>query len=149
MRLDLAEAYLALEREEEARAAFAEIVALYPDHAAALNNLAWLSREKDLAEASAYAERAYHLAPRSPEVMDTLGVLLQRRGDKARGQRLIENAAELAPGDLDIQLHFAQILADQARTDEAKRVLKRVTQEGGDGPAAARARSMLQSLPSE
>jgi putative PEP-CTERM system TPR-repeat lipoprotein len=145
--MHLAGGYLALNREDEARAAYAKVVENYPRHVPALNNLAWLTRNGDITQAVAYAKQAEQLSPNDPAVMDTLGMLLTMQGDKVRGQRLIQNAAERAPDDLDIQVHLAQVLVDQGRVEEAKQVLRKVIEKAGNGHAAASARSALELLP--
>ena len=86
--MHLAGAYLSLNREDEARKAYAAVVEHHPENIAALNDLAWLSRNQDLASAIAHAEKAVQLAPTDATVMDTLGTLLTMRGDKAQGTTL-------------------------------------------------------------
>lgn len=147
VRMHLAGAYLALEREDEAFAAYATVVEQQPDNIPALNNLAWLGRKKDPKQAIEYAERANRLAPNDPAVMDTFGMLLSAQGDKTRGHRLIVDAATRAPDDLDIQVHFANVLVEQGRTAEARTLLQEVIDKGGDGETAGVARRTLESLP--
>ena len=79
--------------------------------------------------------------------MDTLGTLLTMRGDKVRGQRLITDAAERAPNDPGIQVHYAQVLAERGQAGEARELLQKVIEQAGDGPAAAPAKAALESLP--
>jgi len=146
VRMQLADCYLSRGRQEDALVAYAKVVEINPDHVPALNNLAWLGRDKDLAKSIAHAERANQLAPQNPSVMDTLGMLLLKRGDTARGQRLIEDAAGLAPGELDIQIHFAQVLAEKGQVGEAKQLLQTVIEKAGDKPAATSARTALNGL---
>jgi putative PEP-CTERM system TPR-repeat lipoprotein len=145
--IHLADAFVSLGRNDEARAAYARVVEQYPDNLPALNNLATLGQEQDLAGSIKYAEHAYKLAPHDPIVMDTLGALLQKGGDRARGERLIQDAARLAPEDAQIQVHFAKVLADNGRTAEAKQVLEKVIDNAGDSRAATAARAALESLP--
>lgn len=145
--MHLAGAYLSRSKDEQARAAYAKVIQHYPDHIPALNNLAWLSRDRDLAQAIAYAERADRLSPNDPAVMDTLGMLLIEKGDKVRGHRLIEGAAERAPKDLEIQVHLAQITADQGGVTEARQLLQNVIDQAGDSPIAAKAKAALEALP--
>ena len=61
MGMHLAGAYLSLNREDEARKAYAAVVEHHPENIAALNNLAWLTRKQDLASAIGYAEKAISL----------------------------------------------------------------------------------------
>jgi len=49
-----------------------------------------LGRAKD-PQALEYAEKAYKLAPTSPNVADTLGIPLIEKGDTTRGVELLQN----------------------------------------------------------
>ncbi len=145
--LQLAGSYLTLNREEEAIPLYARVVELQPNHLPALNNLAWLSREKDLKQAVGYAERAYELSPNDPYVLDTYGVLLLRTGDATRGHRMIQRAAERSPKDLTIQLHLARALVQQKQSAEARAVLNALVEEAPDAPSAKEAKALLESIP--
>ena len=58
-----------------------EILAVQPNAAAALNNLAWVAAEMNDPTALEYAERANKLAPNAAPIMDTLGWILVEKGD--------------------------------------------------------------------
>lgn len=145
--MQLATSYVERGREADARTVYARVVELYPENVLALNNLAWLGREHNRSQSIAYAEKALGLAPSNPTVMDTLGMLLLADGNKDRGQRLIEQAAGLAPNDLDIQLHYAEVLADRGQAAGAKTLLQSIVEQAGDTPVGAAARSTLDRLP--
>jgi tetratricopeptide (TPR) repeat protein len=74
-----------------------------------LNNLAWLLHEKNDERALPYAELAYKLAPNSPSVLDTLGWILYKQGQTAKGKAMIEQAAKIAPNDLSIKEHIKEM----------------------------------------
>lgn len=145
--LHLAGGYLSLSKAEEARAMYARVIELYPNHVPALNNLAWLSREKDLKQAIAYAERAYELLPRNPQVADTLGTLLMEGGDQSRGYRLIREAADQSPENPEIQLHLGRALMEQEKFAEAKEVLDALIGKTPDSQFADQAKALLASIP--
>lgn len=97
----------------------------HPQKVMLLNNAAMaqlnLSRGD---QAVKLAEEALTLAPEDPMVKDTLGwILLQTRTDKARALQLIREAAEAAPGNLEIQWHLANAFAANGQADEAKQVV--------------------------
>lgn len=146
VQLELASAYLAQGREADARVLYARIVEVQPENVLALNNLAWLGRDSDPKASIAHAERALELAPQNASVMDTLGMLLLKGPDGKRGRRLIEQAAGLAPEEAGIQVHWAQLLADEGRPEEARQVLQSAIDKAGDTPAAVEARTLLQRL---
>lgn len=139
-------AYLGLNRQDDARRVYAQVIKLYPRHVPALNNLAWLSQDQDLGQAVAYAREAVAVAPRDPYAKDTLGMLLLKRGDKASAQELLREAAELGPADPQIQLHYGQFLANQQRKSEARKVLQGLIKAAPASPEAKQAKTTLDAL---
>lgn len=145
--LHMAGAYLSLHNEEEARPLYAKVVELAPNHAPALNNLAWLSRDIDIDQAITYAERAHALLPKDPSVLDTLGTLLLKKGDIERGAAMIREAAERSPGDSDIQLHLGQALIRLGKHEEAQTVLSPLITKSPGSKVAGEARGLLGMIP--
>lgn len=92
----LAQIDLAAGRGEAATQRLATVVELAPTDAVALNNLAWALAQKgtpqDLARARTMAERAYFLFP-TAESADTLGWVLVKSGQAARGLPLLQESA--------------------------------------------------------
>lgn len=64
-----------------------------PRDAGVLNNLAWLYQQTDDPRARKTAERALSLAPESAAIQDTLGWILVRQGETAKGRDLLAKAA--------------------------------------------------------
>ena len=87
---------------------FRAALEIEPDNVRVLNNLAWALAELKDAKALGYAERAYRLAPNSPEVVNTYGWVLVQRGDTGRGLELLRKAVDLAPADADKRLRLAR-----------------------------------------
>ena len=73
------------------------VLAVEPDNATALNNLAWALNELGDPKALEVADRASVLAPNVPTVMDTRGWILVQRGDAKKGLDLLREASGLAP----------------------------------------------------
>ena len=146
MLLQLAGTYLALGREEEALAAYVRIVDAFPNHVVALNNAAWLSRERDLQQAIDYAGRAHQLAPENVSVLDTLGTLLVRSGDVSRGFGYLSDAAARSPDNPEIQLHLAGALIQRGQFPEAEELLNDLLSKDPDTPVATEAKALLASL---
>lgn len=144
--MHLAGLYLGLNRNEESRAEYARIVEAYPSHVPALNNLAWLSQDKDLNQAIKIARQAESLAPRDPYVKDTLGMLTLRQGDATGALRLLADAAKAAPADQQIQLHYGQTLAKQQRVAESRKVLQAMIGKAPNSPQAKEAKALLGTL---
>lgn len=113
--------------QRDYRAAEAEYQALdkqVPNNPAVLNNLAWVYGQLGNEKAIPYAEKAYKLAPKSPEVADTLGYLQVQKGDKAKGVTLLEAAHKAAPENSSIAYHLAVGLSETGQAKEARALLK-------------------------
>jgi putative PEP-CTERM system TPR-repeat lipoprotein len=96
------------------------------DNIIALNNIAWLYQDAGNPEGLKYAERAHELAPRRPDITDTLGWLLVQNGDINRGLVLLQEAALMAPNIPDIRYHMVVALDMAGRRDEAREELDRL-----------------------
>lgn len=104
--------------EEQSKGNFSESIRLYeivlqdaPDNIIALNNLAFLYKEKGDPRALSTAEKAYSLAPENPAIMDTYAVLLAKNGDKNEAIRLLEKALEIDPSNSEISQHLEETKA--------------------------------------
>lgn len=147
--LTMAGLYMGMDRPDDARIAYEKVVEIIPRHVFSLNNLAWLNKDRDPNQAITYAERAYKLAPGDPQVQDTLGFLLLKRGDTARGAELVRDAATLAPDNAEIQLHLAEALVQQKKYAEAERLLNTLIKSQKDAHIVAEAERLLKSLPNQ
>lgn len=144
--LKLAGAYLSLNEEDQAIESYARVVAIYPNHVPSLNNLAWLYRDKDTKKALRYAETAYKLAPEQATVLDTMGILLVKSGDTARGVKMLRTAADGAPGDTEIRLHLGEALIQAKEYPEARDILNKLVGADPKSPFAAKAKELLASI---
>ncbi len=147
--LTMAGLYMGMDRPDDARIAYEKVVEIIPRHVFSLNNLAWLNKDRDPNQAISYAERAYQLAPGDPQVQDTLGILLLKRGDTTRGAELVRDAAALAPNNAEIQLHLAEALVQQKKYAEAERLLNTLIESQKDVQIVAEAERLLKSLPNQ
>jgi predicted Zn-dependent protease len=103
------------------------------------NNLAWLLRDSDPAQARAYAERALLGDPSSAAIMDTLGSLLVESGELDRALTLLEAAHRAEPRDATIGFHYAIALAHAGRKVEARVLLLDLVDKRFPEQQAARA----------
>ncbi len=109
--LYLADQYQSAGNEQAAMEAYETLLVNNPDDPIALNNLAWMLKDRDLARAADLAERAVTLQPDSAAILDTYGWLLHLSGDRDRALAQLERAAELAPASSDIQKHLETVRA--------------------------------------
>lgn len=135
--------YLTAHDLRPAAQAFQAVVRLTPDNVVALNNLAWVDDRLGDAHAVALAERAHALAPQSPNVDDTLGWILARKGEAARAVPLLAQAAKLIPKDPDIQYHYAYALARDGQRAEARQILARLLATHADFDSHSDAERLL------
>ncbi|MBX3388689.1 MAG: tetratricopeptide repeat protein [Phycisphaeraceae bacterium] len=110
---------------EGAAVAMKAIIAKDPDDADTLNNLAYLLG-KDLnrpTEGIEYAQKAVDLKPKSPEVLDTLGLLLLQTDKLPEAQKVLDRAIAIAASpstQVAILLHLCELQLRQGNRDEAK-----------------------------
>ena len=157
----LAQIELVAGRNDEATRRLATVVELNPTDGVALNNLAWALTQKgapqDLARARTLAERAYFLFP-TAESADTLGWVLVRSGEPARGLPLLQEAAaarrvnaqvtsvDAAPQDPGISYRLAVALDATGDKAGARSVLESVLGNDRRFPERADAEKLLATL---
>jgi protein O-GlcNAc transferase len=116
----LAYAYTALKRAEEARAEYEKSVALDPKMAEAQLNLGILLLEKDPAAAVAPLQKAVELLPSQSRPRYLLGVALERSGDLKGAADSFEGASRLDAKDADSLLQLARIYVKLNRPADAE-----------------------------
>jgi Tfp pilus assembly protein PilF len=121
--LQLAFMYEASGAHDKARARYERILAVQPNHAAALNNLAYslAVHANQAARALPLAERALQLS-NDPTIADTVGWIHHLLGNNPTASSLIERAVAALPDNLDVLVHAAAVraaLGDSARARAA------------------------------
>jgi Flp pilus assembly protein TadD len=103
---------------------------LQPDHVVALNNLAYTLaiRRNAPAEALPFAQRAAQAAPKSGEILDTLGWTYHLLGSNELALKVLAEAVRLRPASTEIRLHAAvayEAAGDRERAGaEVKEVIR-------------------------
>lgn len=146
-RFALASHLLSSGKQAEARAEHETLLKDTPNNPIMLNNLAWLLREVDGARAVSLAEQAHKLAPQSPEIADTLAVILMSRGENARAVELLRPASDRAPNNAQIRLHLAQALVKSGKAAEARPLLEQLAKLEAAFDGKEEARRLLAELP--
>ena len=95
-----------------------------------LNNLAWLlvDAKKQPDQALPLATKAAQLAPRSPEVADTLGWVQYQRGAYAEAEKALSFAEQQAPSNGQIKYHLGLTYAKLGKKGDAVSSLRRAAQ---------------------
>ena len=128
-----------------ATAVYRAALEIDPDNIVVLNNLAWLLNEQGKPEARDLAERAYRLAPLNANIVDTLGSVVLKQGDTARGVTLLLQATHLAPQDPRVRVNLARALAKSGDKAGARRELEYVVSRDRT-PVKAEAEQLLREL---
>lgn len=100
-----------LKRPAEAEKAYREALRIEPDNIRVANNLAVLlaSQKTSLDEALRLAKRAADKEPGRGTFFDTLGLVLQARGDTPGARQAFERALSLEPGNAEFRQHLNRV----------------------------------------
>jgi len=139
----LAEQALRAQDFKGAAALYQVLVAQQPTNPIAWNNLAWTAGQLGDPKALGYAERALKLAPDSPAVLDTMGVVLTSRGEADKAIEYMARAVALAPERHDIRLNYAKTLLKAGRTEDARKELRQLQAVSQDFPGKSEISALL------
>ena len=131
---------------EQAIEAFEGILKLDPNNVVALNNLAWNLRVGNPVKALEYARKANGLAPKSPEVLDTLAVVEYANKEYKKAQRSVLRALQKRPDNPSIIYHSAMIAAAMGDKAAARSSLQDLATRNADFPEKDEAAALLLKL---
>ncbi len=117
-----------------------------PENIVVLNNLAWLYQKQDDKRALTLGEKAYQLAPKRPEIVDTYGWILVTFGSFDKGLNVLQEALLMAPDHPEIRYHVAFTLHKLGRNSEAIKALRRIVRDNPDSDFAQQSRQLLSKL---
>ena len=116
----LAYAYTALKRPDEARAEYERATTLDPKMSEAFLNLGILLSEKDPAAAVAPLRRAVDLLPAQSRPRFLLGHAQERSGDIPGAVESYEGALHLDPSDVEAEIHLGNLYVGLKRYSDAE-----------------------------
>lgn len=116
----LAYAFTALKRTDEARAEYQKAVELDPKMAEAYLNLGILQLDTDPAAAVAPLRKATELLPAQSRPRVLLGLAMERSGDSAGAAASFEAASRLDPNDVEAITHLAAMYLRNSRPADAE-----------------------------
>ena len=137
---------LTLNELPESLRQFERVVAIQPDNAAALNNLAWLKGQLGRDGALADAERANALAPNQPAFMDTWAMLLSSANQHERALEMQKKVGQLQPQVLEFKLNLAKIQIKAGNKDAARALLDELSAAGDRFSAQAEVDRLKKTL---
>lgn len=115
-----------------------QIIALNPDHAYALNYIAYAlaEREIELERAEKLVVRALKIRPEDGYFLDTLGWIHFKRGNLKAAKQYIEKAVQLTEGDIVILEHIGDVLQALGETAKAEEAYGKVLQREAEDLSA-------------
>ena len=139
----------ALERtgeEAEAEVLFERVIGMDPQHAHALNYLAymWAEQDRNLDQALTYVQRALRMDPENGAYIDTRGWIYYRQGRFEEAYRDLVRASELEPDESVIAEHVGDVLVKLGRPVEAV-AYYRIALDLGADEREAQVRASLQT----
>ncbi len=121
-------------------------LAIQPDNAVVLNNLAWVTRTLRKNGGLEYAERANKLAPNQPAIMDTLAILLADNNEFPRAIELQTKVLGLQPTNASHRLTLASIYIKAGDKARARTELEALARLGDSFPSQPEVKALLNSL---
>jgi cellulose synthase operon protein C len=125
---------------------FKAVLAVNPDNAVALNNLAWVSSKLGRKDALSLVEKANALAPNNPDILDTMATLLAANQQGARALEVQRKAVQLQPDAPVLKLNLAKLLIQQGQKAAAKETLQSLRQLGPRFAGQAEVDTLLKGL---
>jgi len=134
--LDMYYVYGQIAREtgdfDAAESSFRKVMQSTPENPAIVNNLAMLLADRGgdkLTEAEQLAGQAVRLAPRDPNLMDTLAIIRLRLGKLDKALEVIDQAIQIDPSNASWRLTRADILEAQGNAEEATKLREQFKRE--------------------
>ena len=142
-RLFLADQALAKGEFPAAESRYREVVALAPNDANALNNIAWLMVRQNKPGATALAERAVALQPGSPPFIDTLALALAKDGKLTQALEVQGKLVARAPEVPVFRLTLAKIQIQAGQKAQARAELVKLDKLGAKFPEVKEVQRLL------
>ncbi|MDJ0740042.1 MAG: PEP-CTERM system TPR-repeat protein PrsT [Gammaproteobacteria bacterium] len=134
-------------RAEQAHGYYRRLIALTPDDARSLNNMANLLMDIDAEQAFRAARQALELDGDNPAILDTMGWALVQIGDLEKGIAHLRDAVARNGRSATTRYHLGAALEEYGSRIEARRQLQLALRLGTDSaPWAEDARLRLQRL---
>ncbi|MYM62008.1 XrtA/PEP-CTERM system TPR-repeat protein PrsT [Pseudomaricurvus sp. HS19] len=149
LRLLLANLYLKTDQTRKAAKHYIQALEVDANNLLALNNLAWLYRQKEPEQALEYARRATRLQAESPALLDTLAVVLMYNKRNEKALQTIDEAIRISgsgSGDSSLLFHKAQILDAMGNKQESRTILSALLASNQDFPEKGDAEALLKRL---
>ncbi len=141
-----AEFYVAQHQDGAAIQHLEAILKTHPENALVMNNLAWLYRSTAPEKALEMAQGAAAIAPKSPNVLDTLAMIELGQGQTAKSVKLLKRAVEFAPQYKPAQYHLAIAMDKANQPADARRILQDLLADPRPFPDQQDAKALFDKL---
>ena len=111
-----------------------------------LNDTAWLVMDSDPGRALSLASKAMELQPKSPEIADTMGLVLLKKGDASGAEAILQRAHASEPASGEISYHLALALISLGRKADAKQMLQAALAKDSNFSDVTDAKKLLEKL---
>lgn len=129
-----------------AEAHYRAVLALQPDNALALNNLAWLTVKQGRPGGLALAEKANQLLPDRAPLLDTLATALEADNQLPKAIETQKRAISLDPKDAHMTLRLAKLYIKSGEKDRARAELQTLSRLGEKFAGQAEVATLLKTL---
>jgi tetratricopeptide (TPR) repeat protein len=135
-------------RRDEAKRAYEDVIKLNPNHAIALNNLAFLMAETgdDLNQALTYAQRAKQRLPQIDEVSDTLGWIYLKKNLSEDAVLIFQDLVKKAPKHPTYRYHLGMALSQKGDKTNAIRELQEALKNKPQREEEVKIKELLERL---
>jgi tetratricopeptide (TPR) repeat protein len=135
-------------RSDQAEPIYERILKIRPDHAIALNNLAFIKAEKgtDLDQALTMAQRALQQQPGSSDFADTLGWIYIKKNLSDNAVRIFSDLVAKQPANATYHYHFGLALLQKGDRPSARRELEAAMKDNPPQDERAKIQDALQRL---
>lgn len=135
-------------KRDQAKPIWEQILKIKPDHAVALNNLAFIKAEEgvDLDQALTMSQRARQAMPNSPEVSDTLGWIYIKKNLSEDAVRVFKDLTTQVPSNPTFHYHYGMALLQKGDKPSAKVELEKALADKPSTNDAAKIRELLAKI---
>jgi len=123
---ELATLYFNQKEYELAKKQYQIVIKKNPENVFALNNLAYIFDIQGNPNSIVFSQKAYELAPRAVQVLDTHGYILVRQNRIEEGLSLLKKAAKIDQANNEIQFHLAKAYHMNGNNKKAAQLLFRI-----------------------
>jgi tetratricopeptide (TPR) repeat protein len=135
-------------RRDQAQPIYEQILRIKPDHAVALNNLAFIKADKgiDLDQALTMAQRARQQQPASPDFADTLGWIYIKKNLPQEAVNIFTDLVTKSPANPTYHYHYGMALLQKGDKSLARRELEMAIKNSPPLEEKVKIQEMLQKL---